>query len=81
MIQRLIETLRHATQQLLSGIADSRPAKTRGAGAIDVRNRRKELGVKAEFSRVDTCAAECGARYAEVGATHCRKRLLSPLNS
>src|SRR5207237_8466539 len=29
-----------------------------GAAEIDVRNRRKELGVRAVFSRVDTCAAE-----------------------
>src|SRR5439155_331623 len=37
---------------------DSRLAKTWGANEIDVRSRRKELGVKAVFSRVDTCAAE-----------------------
>jgi carbamoyl-phosphate synthase large subunit len=40
------------------GIADAQLAKTWGAGEIDVRNRRKELGVAAVFSRVDTCAAE-----------------------
>jgi carbamoyl-phosphate synthase large subunit len=40
------------------GISDSQLAKTWGATEIDVRNRRKELGVKAVFSRVDTCAAE-----------------------
>src|ERR1039457_2926 len=40
------------------GISDSQLAKTWGAGEIEVRTRRKELGVKAVFSRVDTCAAE-----------------------
>ncbi|HJZ96268.1 MAG TPA: carbamoyl-phosphate synthase large subunit [Candidatus Solibacter sp.] len=40
------------------GIADAQLAKTWGVGEIDVRNRRKELGVSANFSRVDTCAAE-----------------------
>src|SRR5512140_794618 len=40
------------------GISDSQLAKTWGAKEIDVRARRKELGVKAVFSRVDTCAAE-----------------------
>ena len=40
------------------GISDSGLAKIWGATEIDVRNRRKELGVKAVFSRVDTCAAE-----------------------
>jgi carbamoyl-phosphate synthase large subunit len=40
------------------GIADAQLAKTWGVGEIDVRNRRKELGVRAVFSRVDTCAAE-----------------------
>src|ERR1039457_4964210 len=40
------------------GISDSQLAKTWGANEIAVRNRRKQLGVKAVFSRVDTCAAE-----------------------
>ncbi len=40
------------------GISDAQLAKTWGASEIDVRNRRKELGVAAVFSRVDTCAAE-----------------------
>ena len=40
------------------GISDAQLAKTWDAGEIDVRTRRKELGVKAVFSRVDTCAAE-----------------------
>jgi carbamoyl-phosphate synthase large subunit len=40
------------------GISDSQLAKTWGVGEIDVRTRRKELGVTAVFSRVDTCAAE-----------------------
>ena len=40
------------------GISDAQLAKTWGAAEIDVRKRRKELGVTAVFSRVDTCAAE-----------------------
>jgi carbamoyl-phosphate synthase large subunit len=40
------------------GISDAQLAKTWGVKEIDVRNRRKELGVRAVFSRVDTCAAE-----------------------
>src|SRR3954469_15462537 len=38
------------------GISDVQLAKTWGATEIDVRSRRKELGVRAVFSRVDTCA-------------------------
>jgi carbamoyl-phosphate synthase large subunit len=40
------------------GISDSQLAKTWGATEIGVRTRRKQLGVAAVFSRVDTCAAE-----------------------
>ncbi len=40
------------------GISDVQLARTWGADEIAVRNRRKELGVRAVFSRVDTCAAE-----------------------
>jgi carbamoyl-phosphate synthase large subunit len=40
------------------GISDVQLAKTWDATEIDVRSRRKELGIKAVFSRVDTCAAE-----------------------
>jgi len=40
------------------GISDVQMAKTWGVTEIAVRNRRKELGVAAVFSRVDTCAAE-----------------------
>src|ERR1017187_3007232 len=40
------------------GISDTQLAKTWGTDEIAVRNRRKELGVAAVFSRVDTCAAE-----------------------
>ena len=40
------------------GISDVQLAKTWGTDEIAVRNRRKELGVRAVFSRVDTCAAE-----------------------
>jgi carbamoyl-phosphate synthase large subunit len=40
------------------GISDVQLAKTWGTDEITVRNRRKELGVAAVFSRVDTCAAE-----------------------
>ena len=40
------------------GISDVQLAKAWGANEIAVRTRRKELGVAAVFSRVDTCAAE-----------------------
>jgi len=40
------------------GIGDTQLAKTWGADELSVRARRKELGVSAVFSRVDTCAAE-----------------------
>jgi len=40
------------------GIADVQLAKTWGMDETEVRQRRKELGVAAVFSRVDTCAAE-----------------------
>jgi len=33
-------------------------AKAWGSDEISVRTRRKELGIRAVFSRVDTCAAE-----------------------
>ncbi|SPE43564.1 carbamoyl-phosphate synthase large subunit [Candidatus Sulfopaludibacter sp. SbA3] len=40
------------------GISDVQLAQTWGVDEIAVRTRRKELGVSAVFSRVDTCAAE-----------------------
>ncbi|MBZ5675225.1 MAG: carbamoyl-phosphate synthase large subunit [Acidobacteriia bacterium] len=40
------------------GISDSQLARTWKVGPLDVRARRKELGVTAVFNRVDTCAAE-----------------------
>jgi carbamoyl-phosphate synthase large subunit len=40
------------------GVSDAQLAKCWGADEIAVRTRRKELGVTAVFSRVDTCAAE-----------------------
>jgi carbamoyl-phosphate synthase large subunit len=40
------------------GISDVQLAKSWGSDEIAVRTRRKELGVRAVFSRVDTCAAE-----------------------
>jgi carbamoyl-phosphate synthase large subunit len=49
------ETLRRAKRY---GISDVQLAKIWKADEIAVRNRRKELGVAAVFSRVDTCAAE-----------------------
>ncbi|HWB83733.1 MAG TPA: carbamoyl-phosphate synthase large subunit [Bryobacteraceae bacterium] len=49
------ETFRRAKRY---GISDVQLAKTWGAAEISVRQRRKELGVRAIFSRVDTCAAE-----------------------
>jgi carbamoyl-phosphate synthase large subunit len=49
------ETFRRAKR---FGISDVQLAKTWGTDEIAVRSRRKELGVGAVFSRVDTCAAE-----------------------
>ncbi|MBI3684164.1 MAG: carbamoyl-phosphate synthase large subunit [Acidobacteria bacterium] len=40
------------------GISDSRLARLWNASPLEVRSRRKELGVAAVFNRVDTCAAE-----------------------
>jgi len=40
------------------GVSDASLARTWGVGSLDVRARRKELGVTAVFNRVDTCAAE-----------------------
>ncbi len=40
------------------GISDAQLGKTWGVDELAVRARRKELGVRAVFSRVDTCAAE-----------------------
>ena len=56
-------TLGTATkEQFLSakrnGMADSRLARAWNVNPLDVRARRKELGVKAVYNRVDTCAAE-----------------------
>jgi carbamoyl-phosphate synthase large subunit len=49
------ETLLQAKRE---GISDRRLATLWKADPIAVRNRRKELGVRAVFNRVDTCAAE-----------------------
>src|SRR5205807_10135449 len=49
------ETFRQAKRY---GISDAQLANTWGATEIEVRARRKQLGVAAVFSRVDTCAAE-----------------------
>src|ERR1022692_1295058 len=40
------------------GISDVQIANAWGSTEIEVRNRRKELGVRAVFNRVDTCSAE-----------------------
>ena len=40
------------------GISDTQLAKSWGVGELAVRARRKELGIRAVFNRVDTCAAE-----------------------
>ena len=40
------------------GISDAALARAWGVSALEVRARRKELGVSAVFNRVDTCAAE-----------------------
>jgi carbamoyl-phosphate synthase large subunit len=40
------------------GLSDNRIARATGADPLSVRERRKSLGVRAVFNRVDTCAAE-----------------------
>ena len=40
------------------GLSDERIARGVGSTALEVRDRRKQLGVSAVFNRVDTCAAE-----------------------
>ena len=40
------------------GISDAQLAKSWNVGELAVRARRKELGIRAVFNRVDTCAAE-----------------------
>jgi carbamoyl-phosphate synthase large subunit len=57
------ETLETATRDLFSrakrsGISDAQMAKLWKAPELEVRARRKELGVAAVFNRVDTCSAE-----------------------
>ncbi len=49
------ETFSHAKR---NGISDSKLSKLWNVPEIEVRNRRKELGVVAVFNRVDTCSAE-----------------------
>ena len=56
-------TLDTVTRELMEtakryGVSDAQLAKTWGAGEVAVRSRRKELGIRAVFNRVDTCAAE-----------------------
>ena len=46
------------TEAKRSGASDEELAKLWNVGAADVRARRKELGVRPVFKRVDTCAAE-----------------------
>jgi carbamoyl-phosphate synthase large subunit len=49
------ETLARAKR---CGISDAQLAKTWGAAELAVREKRKAMGVRAVFNRVDTCAAE-----------------------
>jgi len=49
------EVMRRAKRD---GISDNRLARFWNVDSLDVRKRRKELGVTAVFNRVDTCAAE-----------------------
>ena len=49
------ETLRRAKRD---GFSDSMLARLWGADPLEVRRHRKELGIRAVFNRVDTCAAE-----------------------
>src|SRR5258708_2273456 len=40
------------------GISDTQLARNWKTGELDVREKRKQMGVRAVFNRVDTCAAE-----------------------
>ncbi len=56
-------SLEDATKEMLTrakreGFSDSALARMWGVKPLDVRARRKELGITAVFNRVDTCAAE-----------------------
>ncbi|HEX5431566.1 MAG TPA: carbamoyl-phosphate synthase large subunit, partial [Bryobacteraceae bacterium] len=56
-------TLESATKEQFArfkrdGLSDAALARAWNANPLDVRARRKELGVRAVFNRVDTCAAE-----------------------
>jgi carbamoyl-phosphate synthase large subunit len=58
-----LSSLPEATREMFrdakrNGISDSKLARLWKAPEIEVRNRRKELGVIAVFNRVDTCSAE-----------------------
>src|SRR5580658_4673876 len=57
------ESLETVSKEMLTrakrwGISDAQLAKTWGAAEIAVREKRKALGVRAVFNRVDTCSAE-----------------------
>ena len=49
------DELRHAKR---AGLSDKRLARLWGCDPLEVRNKRLDLGVRAVFNRVDTCAAE-----------------------
>jgi carbamoyl-phosphate synthase large subunit len=50
-----METMREAKR---AGISDVQLARTWGSSELAVRDRRKRMGVRAVFNRVDTCSAE-----------------------
>jgi carbamoyl-phosphate synthase large subunit len=52
------------------GFSDRRLGLLAGCGEQDVRVRRRELGVRPVFKRVDTCAAEFAARTAYMYSTY-----------
>jgi carbamoyl-phosphate synthase large subunit len=51
-------TAERFSQAKRAGVSDLRMARAWNVTQLDVRERRKQLGVKAVFNRVDTCAAE-----------------------
>jgi carbamoyl-phosphate synthase large subunit len=55
-----LETISKATmlRAKRDGVSDERIGRAVGATSLEVRKKRKELGVTAVFNRVDTCAAE-----------------------
>src|SRR6185295_9676681 len=60
LISEKLDTISKATmlKAKRDGVSDERIGRALGVPSLEVRKKRKELGVTAVFNRVDTCAAE-----------------------